>query len=295
MTNSLLGRLCLAAATGLLATTALAAPAFAAGAGTVQGVFTTAAGAPIDGAMISIWNGDGSDHYQHAWTDAAGHYETTVPAGDFIIAFDNDGLAQWSPGRVDKAAAQVYTVADGATRIVDEQQLPLGTISGVVTDPAGAPASGAHVRSGAVYGSTGSDGSYALTVFAGAHQVSFQASGGSEQWAPRAITPARAGTYTVVAGGNTRLDEQLLGTGTVVGHVTRADGTPLSWGEVVLYQDGTVVRQADTNDDGDYVINSVFAGDYTVAISTRDGARQFVPGIWTVVTDQTLTVDGALA
>jgi hypothetical protein len=124
MTRSLLGRLALAAATGLLAAGSLAAPAAASGTGVLQGTFTTAAGAPIGNSLISVWLGDGSDLWTHLWTDSAGHYEADLPSGGYLLAFGvESGDGQWSPRTLDRAEAQLYTVVEGETLTVDEQQL----------------------------------------------------------------------------------------------------------------------------------------------------------------------------
>jgi hypothetical protein len=123
MTRSLLGRIGLAAATGLLAAGSLAAPAVASGTGILQGTYTTATGAPIGDSMISVWVGDGSDVWTHLWTDAAGHYEASLPSGGYLLAFGVESGGQWSPGTLDRAEARVYTVVEGETLTVDERQL----------------------------------------------------------------------------------------------------------------------------------------------------------------------------
>jgi hypothetical protein len=123
MTRSLLGRLGLAAATGLLAAGSIAAPAAASGTGVLQGTFTTVTGAPVADSMISVWVGDGSDVWTHLWTDTTGHYEVSLPSGGYLLAFDVHTGGQWSPRTLDRAEAQVYTVVEGETLTVDEQQL----------------------------------------------------------------------------------------------------------------------------------------------------------------------------
>lgn len=122
MTRSLLGRLALSAATGLLAAGSLAAPAAASGTGVLQGTFTTATGTPIEYALVSVWVGDGSDVWTHLWTDGSGHYEADLPAGGYLLGFENENGSQWSPGQLDKANAQVYTITEGGTLTVDERQ-----------------------------------------------------------------------------------------------------------------------------------------------------------------------------
>lgn len=126
MTSTLLKRLGLAVATGLVATASLAAPAAASetGTGILQGSYATAGGTPLGYALISVWPGDGSDVYAHIFTDATGHYETTLPAGGYLLGFQSEyGVSQWSPGQVNRACATVYTVADGEILTVDEQEL----------------------------------------------------------------------------------------------------------------------------------------------------------------------------
>lgn len=298
MIRSFSARLALTITAGLIATGALATPALAAGTGTVEGVFSTRSGAPIADAMVIVWTGDGSDVHAHTWTDATGHYEATVPAGEVILAFDSNGLGQWAPGQRDRAAAQVHTVTDGATLTVDERQIPTGTITGVVTQATGAPAAGVHVYAGDVNGSTDQAGRYSLTVFADSYRVAFQGPGG-RQWAPQAITEAGATTVAVAAGASTQVDEQLLASGSIGGRLTTASGEPLAWTSVTLHHGDSAVGWATTDDNGDYSFGAVPVGGYVVSFSLPSGGEQFVPGAadradattYTVVSGQTLTVN----
>ncbi|SDT70766.1 hypothetical protein [Actinoplanes derwentensis] len=124
MTVSLLTRISLAAATGLLAASSLVTPAAAAtGTGVLEGVFTTAAGLPVENVGVSVWLGDGTDVWTHLWTDSTGHFETDLPAGGYLLGFWSDDVSQWSPGQVDKDNAELYTVVEGETITVNEIQL----------------------------------------------------------------------------------------------------------------------------------------------------------------------------
>ena len=124
MTRTLLSRVGLAVATGLAAAASLSAPAAASSTGILHGTYTTAGGAPLGSALVSVWLGDGSDVYTHEWTDADGRYEATLPAGEYLLGFQSEyGAGQWSPGQLTKACARLYTVIDGEILTVDEQEL----------------------------------------------------------------------------------------------------------------------------------------------------------------------------
>jgi hypothetical protein len=139
-----LARLGSAVAVGVLVAGAFAAPAFAAG-GTVQGIFTTNTGTPIDGASVTAYSADGN-WLQDATTNSAGSYRLTgVTAGGVQLEFNNNGLEHWSPGVLDQEHAMTYTLAAGGTLTVNETQPATGTIVGHFTDASGEPVPYANV------------------------------------------------------------------------------------------------------------------------------------------------------
>ncbi|GAA1618463.1 carboxypeptidase regulatory-like domain-containing protein [Actinoplanes couchii] len=271
---------------GLLAAGGLAAPAAAAGTGTVDGVFVDAGGAPVGEVWVEIFSADDGGWLTYASSGDDGRFQATgVPAGDVKVSFYRAGLTQWAPGKRVQEDAATYTVTDGATVTIDERGLPTGTIAGAVTAADGAPvADGLPVHAVETeHGDnlstwTDENGRYALTVWTGTYRVGFGPES-ARQWAPRKTAEQDADTVTIVEGGTVEVDEQLLPTGTIRGRLTAADGsTGLPYIDVFLYRGTESIARNSTNEDGRYEF-TVLPGDYAVSFRAEtNGSEQFVPG-----------------
>ena len=201
--------------------------------GTVRGVFTDRAGEPIAGATVYSDSPDHNHWSETGTTDAQGRYQLeSVPAGRITMAFADHGLTQYAPGKPSRDDAQMFTVVPGLTTVVDERQVPLGTIEGRLTDAAGNPSADVSVTADPVdylfssaRSRTDADGRYTLTrVPAGPVQVEFQ-SGQRHQWARNASSKASARVFTVRGGQTLTVDESWRPTGTLSGQITGATGT----------------------------------------------------------------------
>ncbi|GLW35498.1 carboxypeptidase regulatory-like domain-containing protein [Actinoplanes regularis] len=299
-----LARLGSAVAVGMLVAGAFAAPALAA-TGTVQGVFTTSTGTPIAGAGVTAYSGEG-DWLKDTMTNSAGSYRLTgVTAGGVQLQFNNNGLEHWSPGVTDQEHATTYTLAAGGTLTVDERQPATGTIAGHFSDAGGEPVPYANVTVSGVdspawlYGSADDQGAYSIEALPGTYKVTFKWDS-AEQWAVQAAAEDAATTFTVTAGQTTTVDDHKLPTGTVGGHLSASDGSPLAFTSVTLRRGGDQVGWASTDEEGNYSLGEALAGDgYTVSYSVDGGPDIYVPGTadpakarkFTVVAGQRSTVD----
>ncbi|MEV0130514.1 carboxypeptidase-like regulatory domain-containing protein [Dactylosporangium sp. NPDC050688] len=133
-------------------------------------------------------------------------------------------------------AAMTATIVAMATAITAVPATASGTssITGHLTDPAGAPVAGASVwatsigsGSPPVFTQTDGAGAYSFgNLDAGSYVLSFRAAGGSfEQYAHQALTFYAADRIPVAAGATVVVDEQLLATGRIVGTLHNADGS----------------------------------------------------------------------
>jgi hypothetical protein len=170
-------------------------------------------------------------------------------------------------------------------------------LTGTLTDPSGRPVASAFVTvenidGSAQYTYTDDHGAYAADVTAGTYRVSFGWKS-LTQWAHQQVSADRAATFTVTAGETVRVDDRLLATGAVSGHVTKPDGTALYGSEVTLRRDGEPVSYAYADENGRYAFEGVLPGDYQVAFQWET-ALHHVPGTFTVAADATTTVDGVL-
>src|SRR6185437_3308887 len=130
-----------------------------------------------------------------------------------------------------------------------------GTVTGMVTNTAGAPVQGVSVTSGGNGAITGSDGSYTLQLPAGS--ATLTAALGGYQSASETVT-ITAGTSTQAA----VLQIAPINPGTVTSHVVDSNGAALSGASVNADGLNTV-----TAADGSYTLSNLPAGTATVTAS----------------------------
>ena len=131
----------------------------------------------------------------------------------------------------------------------------VGTVTGKVTNTAGAPISGASVSSGGNGAITGSDGGYTLQVPGGTSTVTAALAG--YQSASESVT-VTAGQSTQAA----TLQIQPINPGNVTGTVVDGNGQPLSGATV-----SAAGLTTSTADDGSYALNNLPAGSTTIKAS----------------------------
>ncbi|MFC4070712.1 MSCRAMM family protein [Actinoplanes subglobosus] len=293
---------------GLLMAGAVGVPASAAAVGSVAGVFTDHAGAPVADAWVVAWSAADGAYLAGSSTDSAGRYDLAgVPEGGVRLSFQAGTLVQWAPGVLGQEAGRVFPVTGGSTITVDERQRPVGLVEGVVTGADGAPAAWVRVDvrdlagDSHAYGFTDDAGRYRVGVWVGDHHVGFGPET-ARQWAPRAVTEDGAGKVAVAAGASVRVDERLLPTGTIRGRLSVAGGGPLPSAEILLYAGDRRIYAGSSDEHGDYSV-PVLPGDYVVAFrADPDGVEQFVPGavdrgkgrVHTVAAGQTVVADDSV-
>jgi hypothetical protein len=179
-------------------------------------------------------------------------------------------------------------------------------ITGALTDPAGKPVNEAMVFIENVAGGgtqlafTDQSGTYSSDVAPGTYRVSFQWHY-LRQYAYQKVSADDAATFTVGAGETVRVDDRLLPTGTVRGHLTHRDGTPLAFAGVSLHRDGPEAPTGSTDQDGFYSLGGILPGEYQVSFEWQ-GTTQYMPGsvdragaaTFTVVAGQTTTMDDSV-
>jgi hypothetical protein len=252
-------------------------------AASISGVVTDSAGAPLQGIYVYSLPG-----YRYAFTAADGSYRITgLPAGSYEIRFNgsNDHLGEWFDDVSDQASATAVVVAPGEQVIgVDASLARAGSISGAVTDAAGAPLQGIYVyRMPSGQGTyTAADGTYRLNgLTAGNYTVRFDDFSGSylAEWFDDVSEQASA-TAVVVAEGEavTNVDASLVTAGSISGVVTDAAGAPLQGIYVSRSPGGEGTYTAA---DGTYRLNRLMAGSYTVRFDdfSNDYLDQWFDGV----------------
>ncbi|GAA4964741.1 MSCRAMM family protein [Actinoplanes utahensis] len=171
----------------------------------------------------------------------------------------------------------------------------LGVIAGTFTDRAGNPIPNAYTIIENIDGGAAEytythpvGGDYQVPVAPGTYRVSFRWKG-LTQWAHQQLDAGQANTFTVAAGETVQVSDQLVPSGTLNGHLTNADGTPLAYAWVSLWREGVSVNYTESDANGFYSFPAVLPGDYQVRFTS-----QYIPGTFTVVTDQSTTADGTL-
>ncbi|GIE82949.1 hypothetical protein Aph02nite_88990 [Actinoplanes philippinensis] len=170
-------------------------------------------------------------------------------------------------------------------------------VAGTLTDSSGRPVPYAFVTvenldGSAQYTYTDDTGAYSADVTPGTYRVSFGWRS-LTQWAHRQVSADQAATFPVAEGQTVRVDDQLLATGTLSGHLTGRDGAALYGSEVTLRRGGEPAAYAYTDENGFYTFDGVLPGEYQVAFGWNR-AVHLLPGTFTVAADATTTADGTL-
>src|SRR4051794_26659482 len=234
-----------------------------ASAGTIHGhVFdgaTTTSG--IDRVCVSA-DGPGG-HSGFAFTDASGAYAITgLGADDYTVAFQpcadgDDHVMQWYDGAPNPTQATPVPVTAAGTATANAHLARGGSIAGHVIDPDGNPLAGICVSTGGTIATlTDADGAYVLHGFPpGAFGLELSNACGGGNWAF-----VQNLAVNVTAGQTSTQDVTMHPGGVIRGHVT-GSGNALA-GICV-----DVGRQsAQTDADGDYVVDGLASGTYAVTV-----------------------------
>jgi hypothetical protein len=178
-----------------------------------------------------------------------------------------------------------------------------GTIQGTFTTSSGVPVSAwVYIISDdfatQLNIQTDAAGAFDAQVPPGDYKISFSWDSAT-QWVHDKTDMESADPITVAAGQTVDVDEQAMPTGSVSGHLTAANGTPLASTQVVLHHGYDQVGSATTDANGDYSFGQTLARDgYTVSFGLGT-ASQWVAGaldqgkarVFTVTADAPTTVD----
>jgi hypothetical protein len=212
--------------------------------GSISGTVTNTSGAGISNA--TVWYSGGTTK-----TDSNGNYRfANVPVGSYTVTASEAGYQSASNQNVSVSSASntVSSLVLTATST--------GSVSGIVTNTAGAAIVGAVVSysGSSTTATTNSAGSYTLTVPPGTYSVTASASG-FLVFTQRNVTVASNSTTTV--------NFALTQSGTISGTVTSSTGAAIA-NATVSYSGGSAT--ANTNASGGYTLN-VAPGTYSVTAS----------------------------
>jgi Carboxypeptidase regulatory-like domain len=251
-------------------------------AGTIAGHFLDGT-APVPGALVQVTDANGAFGGQ-ATTDARGAFTIAdLTPGSYTVTFSlTGGYTQVAHERVAGSAGDPVAVSAGATTTVEETLLPHGRITGHVTNSDGSPAGGTTVFAdagggGALFYSTVTDatGGYALPfVTPATYELSFTTADNLSQRAHQKTGDQDGDKFVITAGATTTVDEQLLATGAIAGHLGTG-GQPVTFAQVSVFSaDGSQSGSASVAPDGSYRIVQL-PGIYQVQFRLPNGLVQW--------------------
>ncbi|WBB55708.1 carboxypeptidase regulatory-like domain-containing protein [Verrucosispora sp. WMMD573] len=121
--------------------------------GTLSGRFTTAAGAPLANAQVTIY---APNMYSVHWTEtnADGVFEVQLIAGSYKVGLHADERHQYYPGQLESAQAELVTVRGGEETSITDSLLGTGSIRiSAVDSVTGAPVANFCAHDGCSNGS----------------------------------------------------------------------------------------------------------------------------------------------
>ncbi|MFC8501145.1 carboxypeptidase regulatory-like domain-containing protein [Pedococcus sp. NPDC057267] len=216
-----------------------------------------------------------------------------LPAGSYAVRLDGGPgspyAGTWAFKAATQASADLITVDTGQVKAVRPVKVSTGgTVSGVVTDPAGQPVEGAWVsiddgwpgRAGPGEGrytaQTDAQGRYTITgAPLGDHPVFVYSGYGSDlapEWSGNSATKAGASTIRIRAGRTTDFDAQLAPGAHISGDVLTASGTPSTdyWLGFVYAADGTYIGDFDVYGGNTFTTTALPAGRFTLRLENAD-------------------------
>jgi protocatechuate 3,4-dioxygenase beta subunit len=279
---------------------------------TISGTVTNASGQGVANMCVELFtSGNGSANVPEATNPDGTYVINQLAAGTYEVGFDggcgNTGSYSpyWYDNQDDPSIATPIALATGQATTVNPVLQPGGTVSGTVTNAAGAKLSGIcvtiasasddfYVPANLLEEATTHDGTYSLPDLApGQYLVDFGCDSSTtygEQWFPDAADEGAAQQVSVPTG-TTTVNAVLQRAGSVTGTVTGPNGRPLAGVCVAAYStaDQTAEFQGQidegsgagiTGSNGRYQLLGLAPGSYHV---------QFVPCLLT--TDSPLWYD----
>ncbi|MBV1853362.1 carboxypeptidase-like regulatory domain-containing protein [Catellatospora tritici] len=243
-----------------------------------------------DGNGVAVSVEARSDDGLNSWAWASdGNFTLGVFPGTYRVHFMVErGGDQWAYGSRTEAGSALIEVAAGQTVTVNDTLLPTGSVAGRITAADGTPAAGITVDVVATDGASGAwpvttdeNGEYrADLVFAGDWRLRLRRPSGLEQWYPNVWTEQDAGTFSVAAGAVTTIDQQLLGTGSIAGRYTDANGQGVADVSLSVFASSgdQLPIWGSTGSDGSYSLPEVPAGSFVLQFQEPSGNQQFYRG-----------------
>ncbi|WP_137845676.1 hypothetical protein [Microbacterium sp. 2FI] len=317
----------LALAIGMLGSPAIAAPT-----ASISGTVTLPAGIEpgsiaVDVELYRVDELFGDTSLGFTATDGGGDYAFPgLEAGSYKLRFAPQSgsgtvTGEWWENQQTGAVATVIVLEEGASRIVDATLDPAASISGHIDLPAGVEAEGGS-RYAMVYPADGYPGGAAALAFAdengdyvagglapGAYKVRFSGSGGvAVEWWNDVNRFAAADVITLGLGEARNGVDATLGTaGSISGTVTTDAGAVVDSNMWVWmfampvgedghpYTPGATSWGAGLDANGEYTIDGLPAGDYTVQFRWGCDCMATVGPYANEFYDGATTVDGATA
>ena len=247
------------------------------GGGDISGTVTDDLGSPVGGVYVYAQS---ALAYRSTQTAADGTYTfADLPGSGYRLSFSPPSgaglLFEYFDGTRNYNSATLLDVVAGSSFVADASLDRSGSVTGVVTDPTGAPIEGAFVdvspgaEGPSWFAMTDASGSYTVAgVYPGSVVVRVTVDAESDlanEYYDDAYDPATAAALVVESGGSlTGIDFQLQVGGSVSGTVTDASGNPV-WGAYVSANNALDFGQTTTARDGTYRITGLAPGQYAVS------------------------------
>lgn len=282
-------------------------------AGSISGTITSIDGAPVADQYVVLTADTPTDGYgpgyRSTYTDSSGHYSfSQLPPGHYYLSSMRGRVVQYYPNQYSVNSARAIDVSPGADVTADMELAKPASMSGVVHNADGTPASDTSVtlvdRSDATltrYLKTDSGGEFTFgSLPPGTYAVEV-----NDQWWQDRPTESTANWITVAAGeAHSGLefnlsDHPLISGGAISGTITDADHNPVAGQTVSAIPVGQSWSQyyQQTDSHGNFTILNLPSGEYRVAVDT-DTMTMWAPGgwpnsatTWTVTAGLTTTVD----
>lgn len=256
-------------------------------AGVVRGTVTDTAGAPIRGAFVQVRCGeaDCSGYHEYsATTDASGRYEIRrVDPGTYLARFTATAAATGTDlGYIQSQSSAFDVAADAVVSSIDAGLTEASMISGVVTNPDGAPERSStvelHVREGGQWReldsrNTFEEGRYAFTGLPqGTYALRFWTSNGEydyvEHWQGDEPDAASGDLVELTPGESATVDHRFVAGATLTGTVTDGTGAAFASQPVILHSavgdDLTRISTVWTTSAGTFEFRHLRAGSYSI-------------------------------
>ncbi|MEV6633269.1 carboxypeptidase-like regulatory domain-containing protein [Actinoplanes sp. NPDC051470] len=240
----------------------------------VEGTFTTADGRPGDDVLVGAYSTT-NRLLKSVLTGPDGRYRIDpVPAGPVKLLFDRNNVEQWAHQATDFASATTFDAPVNGTLVVDETQIPTGTIRGVIsglTDDLYVTAY--RVGGGYVEADVTADGHYSISAPAGQYRVSVDTEITGTQYVPQKTKLDDGAVFTLATGQTLDVDETVLALGSVGGVLKGGNDK-----RVQLWRGDQVVATGYAYEDGEYLFRGVQPGDYLVSWRNSAGTETYLPG-----------------